>query len=387
MLLGIPQEPGTPDDLLVVRKGCEDEIGGDSQTSVTTAKGEVVEEARFEEEFQSIEVVENDQEGFKDPNGKYPKYFHEPDTNRLARAELPPTGIPACIEETIVQHKKDTRTEGIPVANGGSWDQPEIPYNAMYPYNHVYESESGHITEFDDSVGDERSHIWNKTGTFEEIDKEGNRVTKIVGDDYEIVEKDGHLFVKGAYKVTVEGAHYLKVEDTVDVEIRGVTTINCYNDVEWNIHGKFDLNVEEEFNIHAKEINAETYERGMHFNSADVINTESVMDTNITSNQNLNTTSIMDTNMVVIENENVTVKGNSETNVEGNTTYNTKLLDKRHAQEMKIETYEKGYHVHSFEEMRLTSEKNVIDLRALEDNINIDGVEVHINEDLSLETL
>ena len=42
------------------------------------------------------------------------------------------------------------------VVTGG--DEPETPYAAEYPHNHVYESEAGHIREMDDTPAKERIH-------------------------------------------------------------------------------------------------------------------------------------------------------------------------------------------------------------------------------------
>ena len=40
--------------------------------------------------------------------------------------------------------------------NEKHWNQPTGDYNARYPFNNVYESESGHIMEYDDTPGAER---------------------------------------------------------------------------------------------------------------------------------------------------------------------------------------------------------------------------------------
>ena len=111
--------------------------------------------------------------GFRDPNGKYPLYQFEPDTNKLARHED--------IKKTIVRKKELTRTKGVITAGSYSWDQPPIPYNAAYPFNHVYQSESGHTFEFDDTKNSERINLYHTKGTFFEIDANGTKVEKIVG--------------------------------------------------------------------------------------------------------------------------------------------------------------------------------------------------------------
>ena len=43
-----------------------------------------------------------------------------------------------------------------------------------YPDNKVYETESGHYKEYDDTLGAERIKEYHKSGTYYEIDKDGN---------------------------------------------------------------------------------------------------------------------------------------------------------------------------------------------------------------------
>lgn len=143
-------------------------------------------------------------EGFNDPNGTYPieELLGEPDTNRLAR------GVE---EQTYVEFKKDPEyIDKMKVAGGIGGDGPEVeepetPYQAKYPFNHVRFSESGHLEELDDTPGAERMHRYHRSGTFEEIHPDGSKVLKIVNSQYEVILKDNNLHVKGDLNVTVEG--------------------------------------------------------------------------------------------------------------------------------------------------------------------------------------
>lgn len=206
--------------------------------------------------------------GFKDPKGKYPLYLNEPDTNRLARHEE--------IKKTVVYSKELARETNVECAQGRSWNQSPIPYNAKYPFDHVYMSESGHIMEFDDTKNSERYHLYHKSGTWEEIDANGTKVNRIVGDKYEILERNGYVLIKGTADLTIRGDHNVKIENALRVDISGVTTINVFNDVNMNVSGKMDLSVKEDLNIRAKSINMETYDYG-NFNvkSANAVNVQS----------------------------------------------------------------------------------------------------------------
>ena len=151
--------------------------------------------------------------GFSDPNKKYPLFTGEPDTNRLARHEK--------IDGTIVVMKEAARVTGVPMANGDTWDQPKIPYNALYPHNNVYSTASGHIQEFDDTKDNERIHLYHKAGTYTEIDANGTTVNRIVGDSYSIIERNGHILIRGACSITVEGDANIRVENNTTLESLG----------------------------------------------------------------------------------------------------------------------------------------------------------------------
>lgn len=90
--------------------------------------------------------------------------------------------------------------------------EPESAFNAQYPYNHVVQSESGHVIEIDDTPNFERLHTYHRSGTYTEIDSEGRRVNKIVGDDFEIVQKDKTVYVQGNLNITVIGTANITAE-------------------------------------------------------------------------------------------------------------------------------------------------------------------------------
>lgn len=161
------------------------------------------------------QAVSNPQVGFNDPKGIYPKeeYLEEADTNRLARVEK--------LSETVYQSKKDSLDENVSKANGiGEWSEPMSPYAAKYPYNHVRESESGHLQEWDDTSGAERIHTYHKTGTFEEIHADGSRVTRIIGDDYEIVNSGKNVHIKGNMNITINGDASLLINGNVEEQVK-----------------------------------------------------------------------------------------------------------------------------------------------------------------------
>jgi len=156
---------------------------------------------------------------FADPNGVYPKleYSNKPDTNKLA------------VEDKTHKYfniKKKIRKTGIKQAlSSSTWNEPETAYNALYPYNHVIETEAGHVIELDSSPNAERIHLYHKSGTYIEIDVNGSTVKKTVGDSYELNDRNGYVYVKGAYNLTVAGTTKILVQNDADIEVDGDVSV------------------------------------------------------------------------------------------------------------------------------------------------------------------
>lgn len=214
--------------------------------------------------------------GFSDPNSEYPldDRLKEPDTNRLARNEK--------IDKTIVKKKKDGIDTGVPTANGagpGTWDEPETPYSAKYTKNHVYETESGHFQEFDDTEGAERLHRYHTTGTFEETHPDGSVVTKVVKDNFQITVSNDNIHIQGNQNITVDGNSTFYVQGNEDTQTDGNrtehvlgtetrdvdkdqtenfganVTINVTGNVTENINGNKDITCGGNFTVQAATIN------------------------------------------------------------------------------------------------------------------------------------
>ena len=135
------------------------------------------------------------------------------------------TGIPTATKPNLDSVSAEAETE-----TRGFWEEPNPkgiiadadPYiSGAYPFNHVFESESGHITEVDDSPGAERMFRQHMTGTFEEIHPDGTMVTKIVGDNYEIVIGSENIVIKGSQNITVEGSVRELIKGDYIQEIEG----------------------------------------------------------------------------------------------------------------------------------------------------------------------
>ena len=208
--------------------------------------------------------------GFYDPNGVYPKYKDEVDTNRLATNDIsnPHLGL---------ELRKLTRKTGVPTADfdlvpveehisvaieasdSDTWSQPTIPYQAVYPYNHVFESESGHIQEIDDTLDNERLYTAHRTGTSQEIDKDGNQVNIVKGDHYNIVSGKRQAIIEGNADLTIGGRHKIYINkdgqenNHYDIQVGPNASVNIQIDKgDMNVvlkDGKLNTNVAGDYNM------------------------------------------------------------------------------------------------------------------------------------------
>jgi len=241
----------------------------------------------------------NTSKGFYDPNGVYPKYKDEVDTNRLA-VNLKEDGAEINPHLSLTL-RRSTRITGVATADfnpttaadgssilgddGTTWNQPEIPYNTTYPYNKVMETESGHIKEYDDTAGNERIHERHRSGTSYEIDASGNKVDIIKGSHYTLTASDNKALIEGDSDISINGRHkiYINKDNTPG------------NDYTIQIGSGANVNIQ----VDSGDVNL------------------------VTVSGNVNVNSGGDYNLKVNGNMNVLVEGNISETVEGNKTSNT----------------------------------------------------------------
>ena len=144
--------------------------------------------------------------GFNDPNGKYPLYVDESDVNKLARG-----------------------TPTITIDSDGTIGAPEASYKAEYPYNHVTETESGHVIEVDDTPSAERIQVFHKSGTVIEIQPNGDVVIQqknnyhtITGDNNVHTTGDMNYFVDGDVNFNTRGNFNVTTFKNVDIKSKRI---------------------------------------------------------------------------------------------------------------------------------------------------------------------
>ena len=190
----------------------------------------------------------------------------EPDTNRLAqgrtsethdslfaRREQRITSIPIAtqpflkaVSDEAVQETRETFDEPHPK---GLLNTAEPYTSAQYPYNHVFESESGHIREIDDSPGAERLFTQHKAGTFEEIHPDGSKVVKVIGDNYEIIAGSSNVLIQGNVNLTTVGTVRELIKGDYHLEVEGNYTQKIHKNLRTRVGaGEAGGNLEEEIN-------------------------------------------------------------------------------------------------------------------------------------------
>ena len=218
--------------------------------------------------------------GFQDvTNANYPKY-KETDVNRLSVNEKDENGNETNPHSSLTIRRADrdlavgvAQIDGIfegvaQIPNDLDitlWNEPTTPYDASYPRNHVYESEGGHIKEFDDTPGKERIHERHTSGTGFEIHPDGSKVTRVKKDNYEVITDDNYLHIQGISRHTIDEGLRIRVNakgeadnnynievgegSNVNVEVNGgninLTTLGSGQDAgDININASRNLNIQ-----------------------------------------------------------------------------------------------------------------------------------------------
>jgi len=190
--------------------------------------------------------TQGNNKGFQDEvNANYPKYT-ETDVNRLAVGNDDNPHMSLTIRQADREQnigRADFNPVDIRVANltprnlegddGTNFSEPTTPYDAQYPHNHVYESEGGHIREIDDTPGKERIHERHASGSGYEIGPDGTKVTRVKGDNYDLVTGNDFAHIKGNSSTTTDGG--VKVFVNADATSNSNYTIEVGNNSNVNI--------------------------------------------------------------------------------------------------------------------------------------------------------
>jgi hypothetical protein len=164
----------------------------------------------------------------------YPRDLDEPTTSRIARNDDDTIG------KTFIQERKDNVVKNVSTVTS-QWSEPTTQYDALYPYNNVTETESGHIVEFDDTPGKERVHISHRNGSFQEWFPNGDKVEKVTRDNYTIVMKDDNVYIMGKCNITVQGDAEIYVKKNADVKIDGNVNVKVGGNYNERVDGTYNV--------------------------------------------------------------------------------------------------------------------------------------------------
>jgi len=132
--------------------------------------------------------------GYVTENNSF-KGFNDPETNSFKPEK------PVGTEPVLGEVNTSKLARGI--TDNTIRDDSDI--TRVYPYNHVTESESGHLVEFNDTPGSESISIAHRSGTYSEVDQDGDTTVKVVGNSSETVAKDKYITIDEDMNVTVGG--------------------------------------------------------------------------------------------------------------------------------------------------------------------------------------
>lgn len=206
----------------------------------------------------------NPNAGFADPNRRsddedtedynrsvYPRVPKESDTNELARGVREATNayyregmrhieVPVAVADSFTLASV-TDTKSTDASAGDAFSEPQVAYDTStetygtykpeYPYNHVYETETGHIQEFDDTPNYGRIHLFHSSGSYIELSTSGASVHHTTGDAH-MTALNRYAYLKDNDTLTVSGGSKLLINtdkkegQNYDIEIDELGDLN-----------------------------------------------------------------------------------------------------------------------------------------------------------------
>ena len=267
--------------------------------------------------------------GFNDPNNVYPKKEYleagNGDVNALAVGKNPGETKALPQEQTIHgQHDAQrTTSKTIDGRTGESISQPKSAFASQYPYNHAYQSESGHTMEFDDTPNAERVSLNHNSGTFLEMRPDG-QVNKIVGDGYTIIDRNGVITIEGKANVHVGGTCNIYVANNCNLTVGGNTNIDMHGNVDWKVGGNMTLAVEGTFATRVDGDYSMDVSGDIDAATSKSFRLGSATSVDILSNGKINIDAVSDINIKTDAKANV--YGSKETNIKSGVTTNVQSI-------------------------------------------------------------
>ena len=210
-------------------------------------------------------------EGFTDPNNTYPVAINVSDVHENARGSI--TALSPAARDSIRKVSIPSADfDGFEIAtvgsnlavaqsNGGTFDEPLVvngTYKPTYPNNHVYNTESGHLLEFDDTTDHQRIAITHSAGSYQEYSNDGTYVSHIVSKMFEVVSSDKSSLIEGDSIETIDKSLKLKVNklgasgNNYDIEVGENANLNIMvrsGALNMNVNGNVNIFSLDDVNI------------------------------------------------------------------------------------------------------------------------------------------
>ena len=127
----------------------------------------------------------------------YPRDFYTKDALSDVNENAITGGSSTYPNNLILKHQGNTVKE--------DYDRGLAP---KYPYNHMIESEAGHVLEMDDTPNHERLHLYHRSGSRIEFMPKGDAVMKVMNNSYEVILKDKKILIAGSADIELANGDY-----------------------------------------------------------------------------------------------------------------------------------------------------------------------------------
>src|SRR6056300_986617 len=166
------------------------------------------------------ETIGIEKDGFKDPSRVFPRkqYINVASTNLAARGIIRNELYLGGGDQVISLDLNDT-------------------VSSQYPYNQVRETISGHVTEVDDTPGNERMLFKHRTGAGIELRADGTVIVSSVHNTIRITGGDEKVIVEGDGEISYNGNLTLKVSGDFDLRVGGDFNVQVGGDEDKDIRG------------------------------------------------------------------------------------------------------------------------------------------------------
>lgn len=212
--------PGIPEEIRASEQGFTDPISeADKATQSWPRK---IKEVLLRINGEGVDIQD-------DIARRNPTYLNEPTVSRLARPTRATDAngqflgiVPGSIANTTIAIQRNNRVANVVSASDQIWNEPFPSYSAMYPFNHVDETESGHAFEMDDTPGYERVQLSHRTGSTIEFMSEGDVKQKNMRNKYDVTMANDYKYTAGKRDEVVQSDMFLKINGKLIIQCENV---------------------------------------------------------------------------------------------------------------------------------------------------------------------